>query len=130
MQVYATRDFSKFAAGEGIDDQALCAAVARAESGLIDANLAGPIIKQRVARPGRGASRGYRTILVYQPEQLALFVHGFAKSSKASLSQAERNEYSEFGRTVVDMDPAFFDAATAKQKWRRVDCEQFQEDVP
>lgn len=130
MKVYVTREFSKFAASEGIEDSALCTAITRAEVGLVDAALAGPVIKQRVARQGQGASRGYRTIVVYQPGRSALFVHGFAKSSKANLSHAERVEYAEFGKIVVAMTPAFFDAAIARQKWRRVDCEQFREDVP
>jgi hypothetical protein len=33
----------------------LCEAIERAESGLIDADLGGGLIKQRVARPGRDA---------------------------------------------------------------------------
>lgn len=130
MQVYVTREFSKFAKSESIDDQTLCAAVDRAEAGLVDANLAGPIIKQRVARGGQGASRGFRTILVYQPGQLALFVHGFAKSTKANLSTAEQDEYAEFGRIVATMTSAAFDAASAQRKWRRLDCDQFEENVP
>jgi len=40
-----------------IDDR-LCEAVERAESGLIDANLGGGLIKQRVARLGQGRSGG------------------------------------------------------------------------
>lgn len=130
MQVYVTREFAKFAGKEGLVDEALCHAVVRAENGLIDADLAGPIIKQRVARVGAGAARGYRTILVYQPGQMALFVHGFPKNTKANLTSAEKTTYAEFGKIVVAMDDASFEAAITKRKWRRVNCEQFREDVP
>lgn len=130
MKVYVTHEFARFAAKEGIDDLALCAAVARAENGLIDADLAGPIIKQRIARAGTGASRGYRAILVYQAGRLAPFVHGFPKNSKANLTATERTAYAEFGKVVAAMPVASFDAAVAKRKWRKVECEQFPEDIP
>jgi len=35
-------------------------AVERAEQGQIDADLGGGVIKQRIARPGEGKSKGYR----------------------------------------------------------------------
>jgi hypothetical protein len=41
-------------------------AVARAEKGQIDADLGGEVIKQRIARPGQGRSRGYRTIILFR----------------------------------------------------------------
>jgi hypothetical protein len=38
----------------GIDDALLVEAIERAERGLIDADLGGGVIKQRVGRPGQG----------------------------------------------------------------------------
>ena len=49
-RIYKNRWFAKFANREGISDATLVAAVARANSGLIDADLGGGLIKQRVAR--------------------------------------------------------------------------------
>lgn len=130
MEVYITREFSKFSAKEDLSDQALCEAIVRAEQGLIDANLAGPIIKQRVARSGQGSSRGYRTIVVYQPGRLAVFLHGFAKSTKANLGPAEQDAFAEFGKIVLSFSNESIDAIVNKGKWRRIDCEQFRENVP
>lgn len=66
MQVFKTRWFSRFAKQEGIGDWALIQAVERAERGLIDADLGGGLIKQRVARQGKGRSGGYRVIVAYR----------------------------------------------------------------
>lgn len=56
-RVFRNAWFRKFARRQRIEDEALCAAVRRIEAGLVDADLGGGLIKQRVARPG-GADRG------------------------------------------------------------------------
>ena len=58
MEVYVTKTFRRFQRKEGISDAALVAAVDRAEEGLIDADLGGGLIKQRIARPGQGKRSG------------------------------------------------------------------------
>jgi hypothetical protein len=49
-----TKPFARFAGREGIADEELCEAVSQAERGLIDADLGGGVIKQRLAREGQG----------------------------------------------------------------------------
>lgn len=56
MRIFKTKVFSKFAKKEQINDTALFEAVERAEKGLIDADLGGYIIKQRIRREGQGRS--------------------------------------------------------------------------
>ena len=63
MRVFKNAWFVRFARKERISDAALCDAVARAEKGLIDADLGGGLLKQRVARSGGGKSGGYRALL-------------------------------------------------------------------
>ena len=86
MRVYETRIFSRFARKESIKEKQLLDAVQRASDGLIDADLGGGLIKQRVARPGQGRSGGYRTILVFRMESLAIFLTGFAKNERENIS--------------------------------------------
>jgi len=62
--------------------------VKRAESGLVDADLGGGVIKQRVARPGTGKSGGYRTLILFRQGDRAIFAFGFAKSAQANISKA------------------------------------------
>lgn len=70
-------------------DSALREAVRRAEGGLIDADLGGGVIKQRVARPGKGKSGGYRTPILFRQGERAIFAFGFAKSAQANISKAD-----------------------------------------
>jgi len=63
MQVFKTKWLARFAKQKGIGDAGLRDAVARAERGLIDADLGGGLIKQRVARRGKGRSGGYRMLI-------------------------------------------------------------------
>jgi hypothetical protein len=53
---------------EGIDADQIRAAIERAEEGLVDADLGGGVIKQRIARRGEGRSGGYRTIIAFKRE--------------------------------------------------------------
>jgi hypothetical protein len=74
MQVFKTRWFARFARSEGIADRSLREAIQRAERGLIDADLGGGLIKQRVARPGQGRSGGYRVIVAYRSRARGVFL--------------------------------------------------------
>jgi hypothetical protein len=87
MQVFLTKWMARYARREKISHASLCEAVARAERGLIDADLGGGLIKQRVARAGKGRSGGYRTILAYRRLGRAIFVFGFAKSALENIER-------------------------------------------
>ena len=89
MQVFKTKRFGRFARSEKIDDAALCEAIERAERGLIDADLGGGLIKQRVARPGKGRSGGFRTLLAFRAEKRSVFVYGFAKGERDNIGKRE-----------------------------------------
>jgi hypothetical protein len=77
---------------------ALSEAVRRAESGLIDADLGGGVIKQRVARPGQGRSGGFRVILAYRREARAVFLFAFAKSERDNIDDDELATLRDLGR--------------------------------
>jgi hypothetical protein len=79
MRIFKTRWLVRFARREGISDASLMEAVARAERGLIDAGLGSGLIRQRVARDGKGRSGGYRMLVVYKRGTRAVYVFGFAK---------------------------------------------------
>ena len=89
MRVFKTRWFTRFARGERITDGSLSEAVARAGRGLIDADLGGGVIKQRVARPGQGRSGGYRLLIGYRGKHRAVFLYGFAKRERENIEPDE-----------------------------------------
>ena len=89
MRVFKTRGFSRFARREGISDDALRDAIARAERGLIDADLGGGVIKQRVPRPGEGRSGGFRTLIAFKAAERSVFLFGFAKNDQDNIDARE-----------------------------------------
>lgn len=100
-RIYKNRWFAKFAIREGISDAKLVAAIEQANRGLIDADLGGGLIKQRVAREGGGKSGGYRTLVFFRHEERAIFAFGFAKSGKANLSVVELRTYKQAAKIVL-----------------------------
>jgi hypothetical protein len=92
MRIFLTRGVARFVRAEGIGIQQLVDAIARAERGLIDAELGGGLIKQRVARPGQGKRGGWRTLIAYRQGQRAVFLFGFAKNDFENIgANAEAN---------------------------------------
>ena len=89
MRLFKNKAFSKWAAREGLDDEALWAAVDEMERGLVDADLGGHVMKKRVAVGGRGKSGGVRTLLAYKSGDKAFFVYGFAKKARTNISADE-----------------------------------------
>jgi hypothetical protein len=89
LRVFKNAWFGRFARREKIKDAALKDAVARAEKGVIDADLGGGVIKQRLARPSQGKSGGYRSIIIFRKGERAFFVYGFAKSDRDNLEPDE-----------------------------------------
>jgi hypothetical protein len=89
LRIFTTRSFRRFARGERITDGSLSQAVRRAGQGLIDAELGGGVIKQRVARAGRGRSSGYRVLIAYRAGHRAVFLYGFAKRERDNIEQDE-----------------------------------------
>ena len=78
VRIFKSRWFQRFARKEGIPDAVICDAVARAEKGQIDADLGGEVIKQRIARPGQGKSKGYRVVVFFRRGVRSSFVYGFS----------------------------------------------------
>lgn len=123
MRVFKTKPFVRFAGREGIDDAALCDAVRRAEHGVVDADLGGGVIKQRIARPGQGRARGFRSIVLFRRDERAFFVHGFAKSHRANLRPDERKAFQALADALLGLDDAEVAAAMANGTIREVDCD-------
>ena len=89
MRIFKTKWFTRFARDERINDGSLSQAVVRAGQGIIDADLGGGVIKQRVARPGRGRSGGYRVLIAYRAGHRAVFLYGFAKREQENIGPDE-----------------------------------------
>ncbi|MEO0378474.1 MAG: type II toxin-antitoxin system RelE/ParE family toxin [Cyanobacteria bacterium P01_A01_bin.17] len=89
MRIFKNAWFNRYARKERLTDEVLQRAVAQVEQGLLDADLGGSVIKQRIARKGQGKSGGYRTIILYRQGDKAFFMYGFAKSDRDTLTEDE-----------------------------------------
>ncbi len=89
MQAFKTKAFARWADGEGLGDEALVAAVAEMQQGLIDARLGGQVVKKRVALPGRGKRGSTRTLVAFRQGDKAFFVYGFAKNQRGNINDKE-----------------------------------------
>jgi hypothetical protein len=104
VRVFKTKGFARFARRERISDAYLCGAVRRAERGLLDADLGGGVIKQRMARPGQGRSGGHRVLIAYRPKTRSVFLFGFAKSARGNVDEDELATAREIAKGWLDAD--------------------------
>ena len=102
VRLFKTKWFIRYARQERLEDRSLCAATERAEGGLVDADLGGGIIKQRVARTGQGRSGGYRLLIAYRSGKRAVFLYGFAKSERDNINADELETLKEIGAAWLE----------------------------
>jgi hypothetical protein len=88
MRIFKTKALARFTKREAIGDESLVAAIEVAKRGLIDADLGGGLIKQRVARPGQGKRGGFRMLIAFQPDR-AIFLFGFAKNERDNIDDKQ-----------------------------------------
>ena len=123
MQTFKTKAFARFANREGLENAALCEAIGRARRGLIDADLGGGVIKQRIARRGGGRSGGFRTIVLFRRGELAFFVYGFAKSDRENVRRDELATFRLLADEYLSLDRAGLAAALAVGAIIEVECD-------
>jgi hypothetical protein len=102
VHIFKTKWFIRYARQEMIEDRSLSDAIERAEGGLIDADLGGGIIKQRVARAGKGRSGGYRMLIAYRFGNRAVFMYGIAKNERDNIDSNELATLREIGATWLE----------------------------
>jgi hypothetical protein len=128
LRVFATKLFARFARSERLDGKRLCEAVARAERGLIDAELGGGLIKQRVARPGGGRSGGYRSVIAYRAAQRCVFLYGFAKNERDNINDRELDDLKKLAKLYLGYSDAQIAVALQGAELREVMCDEREKD--
>ena len=120
MRIFLAKVFVQFARKERITDTVLRDAVQRAEAGLIDADLGGGVIKQRIARPGGGKSGGYRAIILFRRGSRTVFIYGFSKSQQDNIDQGELREFREAAREILGFSEADMDLAVKSNAFKEI----------
>jgi len=123
LRIFKNAWFCRFARREKIKDAVLKEAIARAERGLIDAELGGGVIKQRLARPGQGRSGGYRSIIIFQKGQRAFFVYGFAKSDRENIEPDETAAFKKSAKAFFALSDKQIEILIKDEELSEVDYE-------
>jgi hypothetical protein len=100
MKAYLPKPFQRDCKKDGISNEDCVEAIRKAEKGLVDADLGGGLIKQRIPRGNLGAARGSRAIVFYKRGKVAVFLYIFPKSSKADLKKSETAAYMKFAEDL------------------------------
>jgi hypothetical protein len=106
VRIFKTKALARFARKNSVSDASLVEAVERAVKGLIDADLGGRVIKQRVARAGQGKRGGFRMLIGFGSDR-AIYLFGFAKNERENIGDDEL-------LTLREIAASFFDASDQK----------------
>jgi len=124
LRVFVTHPFRRFQRKEQIRDAQLAQAIADAERGLIDADLGGGLIKQRVARRGQGKRSGFRTLIAYQAGDRAVFLFGFAKRERDNISDAQLADLKALASDMLSRSDDVIDEAIASGSIQEVEYDE------
>jgi hypothetical protein len=120
VRAFKVKGFARFQRRERIADAVLVRAVRSAEEGLVDADLGGGLLKQRVARPGQGKSGGFRTVIAYRRGDRAIFLFGFAKNERDNVDGDELDELKAVARRFLALSEDQIEALIAAHEMMEV----------
>ena len=89
MKRLTTKWFKKWSKKVKVSNQNLLDAINDLEAGLSTVDLGNHLFKVRVKREHSGKSSGYRTIIVFKAEDMAIFLFGFGKNEKENINKNE-----------------------------------------
>ena len=114
VRIFKTKPFARFARKARLGDGELHKAIEDIGRGLVDADLGGGVIKQRIARAGSGKSGGFRTIILLKTGERAFFIRGFAKNDLDNISHEELVAFKLLATQMLAYDDADLALALAE----------------
>lgn len=91
MRIFKNKAFHKWTREQSLSNSILVKAINEIEQGLYEANLGGGIYKKRIPLRGKGKRGGARTIVAYKKNKRAIFIYGFSKNKKDTLTSTEED---------------------------------------
>lgn len=120
MRIFRNQWITKFAKKHKISDSELIEAVERADNGLIDADLGGGVIKQRIARQGQGRSGGYRSLIFFRHGERAFFMTAFAKNDRENITNKELAELKKAAVIILAMTETDIEQAKSNSTFTEI----------
>ena len=102
----------------------MCDAIANAEKGLIDVDLGGGVLKQRIAGPREGKSGGFRSIVLFRCGDKAFFVYGFPKNTRGNIRKDELQGFKELAAVMLGYDKTALAKAVKSGAIVEVNCHE------
>jgi len=106
-----TKPFARFTRKARIPVFDLWETARLVNAGVIDADLGGGVVKQRIARAGEGKSGGLRSIILFRFKGRAVVVYGFEKKDLGNIKASELAAF----RELADVILGYSDAEIAKR---------------
>ena len=110
-----TKWFSKWSRKAGLTNSAILESLDDLEKGLSIADLGKNLFKVRVKREGQGKSSGYRTIVVFKKDRIAIFLYGFAKNERENISNKELSYFKKLGSDFLKLNSSQLKKAIKKE---------------
>jgi hypothetical protein len=103
MIIYKYKIFHQWAKSEKISDATLSKVAKEVADGHYEASLGKGLYKKRIAKPGRGKSAGYRTLLAFKKDHNTFFIYGFSKNEKSSINDRETDTYKKLSAIYLEL---------------------------
>jgi hypothetical protein len=105
MNKLSTKWFKKWSKKVKLTNDDLLEAIDDLEDGASTTDLGSHLFKVRVSREHSGKSSGFRTIIIYQENEKAIFLYGFGKNEKQNISKAELQYFKKLGNDLLALNP-------------------------
>ncbi|AUB43028.1 Toxin HigB-2 (plasmid) [Nostoc flagelliforme CCNUN1] len=127
MKIYKNRTFDRWARKEGLNNLSLCNAVNEMAAGLYDADLGGGLFKKRIAKPGKGKSGGFRTLVATNNEDRWFFIFGFSKNERSNIDKDEESALKMLSKQLLAYTPEELEQAKNSNALIEVICNASEE---
>jgi len=104
MKRLSTKWFKKWSKKVKLTNDDLLGAISDLEDGLSTTALGSHLFKVRVKREHSGKSSGFRTIIVYQENEKAIFLYGFGKNEKENIDKSELQYFKKLGSDFLALN--------------------------
>lgn len=121
--IYKTKEFQARFKKADLDDSDLEVACDEIAAGLVDADLGSHLYKKRIAKPGKGKSGGYRTMVGAVINDKYFFLYMFEKNAKSNINKQERIALKELAKELVGFNQMTIGELIASGELVKVDSE-------
>jgi len=104
MRKLSVKSFNKWAKKSNLKNQDLIDTIFNLENGLSSSNLGNHLFKVRVKREHSGKSSGFRTVVVFQKQNRAIYLYGFGKNEKENISKTELEYFKKLANDLLALD--------------------------